>query len=283
MLATPEDVVLLAQGIDHAEGVCVGPRGEIYAGGEEGQLYRISPEGQMTQVAAAGGLLLGLALDCEGWVHACNQALACVQRIGPDGTVQVRSRGTAARPMEVPNFPVFDRAGNLYVSDSGDYWSPTGTGCVWVIRPDDSAELFHAGPFRVANGLAIDPTDTWLYVVQSTGPNVLRLRLDDPYGTCEEAFTLPPHTVPDGLAFADDGSLVIACYRPDIVYLGRPDGELEVLVEDLTAELISRPTNAALHDGKLYLANLGSRHLSVLDTYLRPAPLHRPCLGYGEA
>lgn len=36
-----QDVETFADGLDHPEGVTLGPDGKIYAGGEAGQLYRI--------------------------------------------------------------------------------------------------------------------------------------------------------------------------------------------------------------------------------------------------
>ena len=278
MLATPENVRTLGSGLDHPEGVCIDPAGTVYAGGELGQLYRITADGQQTQIASTGGFLLGLALDAEGSVHACDVGRKAVVRIDPDGSVHERSRGVPERLFEEPNYPAFDPQGNLYVSESGDYWNPEGTGAVMVIRPDNTTEMFHAGPLLFANGLAVDPTATWLYVVQSRGPNVARIALDRPNGPVESTHTLPVGTVPDGLVFAADGRLVITCYKPDIVYVGHPDGGVEVLVEDLTGELISRPTNGALYNGKLYLANIGGWHISVIETDMQPAGPFRPSL-----
>ena len=278
IMASHHTVTTLGQDLDHPEGICVAPDGTIYAGGEAGQVYRLTPGGTQTQIASTGGFLLGLALDGDGSLHACDIKRRAVLRITPDGTVTERSHGVPDWPMEVPNFPVFDAQGCLYVSDSGEYWHDRGTGRLYVIRPDDATEVFHAGPFRFANGLAIDPGGEWLYVAQSTAANVARIPLARPDGPIEVTHTLPQHSVPDGLAFAADGRLVISCYRPDVVYLGHPDGRVEVLVEDLTGELLNRPANTALHGGRLYLSNLGGWHLSVLDTDLHAAPLHRPSL-----
>jgi gluconolactonase len=278
MIATPQNVEILGKNLDHPEGVCVGPQGELYAGGEAGQLYCLTPEGDQREIASTGGFLLGLALDGTGSVHACDSGRCAVVRIDPDGTITERSRGAADRPMAVPNYPVFDSAGNLYVSDSGDYWEPNGTGCVWVVRPDDTTEMFHAGPFRFTNGLAIDSSGEWLYVIQSTAANVVRVPLNRPDGPIEIVYSLPSHTVPDGLAFATDGRLVISCYRPDAIYVGYPEGTVELWIEDLTAELLMRPTNVALHGGKLYIANLGGWHIAALETDMQSAPLHRPVL-----
>ena len=278
MILTPGNVSLVAQGLDHPECVCFGPDGTLFAGGEAGQLYRISPEGEATQVASTGGFLLGIAADGRGAIHACDTERRAVLRIDRDGTVTERSSGSPEHPFTLPNFPVFDARGNLYVSDSGDYWHEAGTGSVLVVRPDDTTETFHHGPFRFANGLAISPDQAWLYVAQSTAWNVVRIPLGRPDGPVEVTHTLPPHTVPDGLAFCDDGRLLIACYRPDIIYLGHPDGRVEVLIEDLTAELLCRPANVALGGGRLVIANLGGWHLTTMPTDLRPAPVHRPLL-----
>ena len=275
MIATPENATRIGD-LDHPECVCVGPDGTLYAGGEAGQVYVIPPGGQVRQIASTGGLLLGVALDGNGALHVCDAGRRAVFRVDSDGTVTERSRGTAAYPMTWPNYGVFDAAGNLYVSDSGEYSHPTGTGRVFVIRPDGTTELFHCGPFRFANGLAIDPTQAWLSIAQSTAANVVRIPLAHPNGPMEVTHVLPPYTVPDGLAFTDDGRLLIACYRPDVIYLGQPDGTVEVLVEDPTATLLSRPANVALHAGSLYVANLGGRHLTRMETALRPAPVHWP-------
>lgn len=277
MIATPENTTLIGK-LDHPECVCLAPDGTLYAGGTAGQVYVIPPGEQPRQIATTGGLLLGIALDGHGSLHVCDANRRAVFRVDSDGTLTERSVGTPEHPMTLPNYPVFDAAGNLYVSDSGDYNHPVGTGSVFVIRPDDTTEVFHPGPFRFANGLAIDPTQTWLSVAQSTAANVVRIPLSEPSGPVEVTHTLPPHTVPDGLAFTDDGRLLIACYRPDVIYLGRADGTIETLVEDLTAELLTRPANVALHDSFLYAANLGGWHLTRMATDLRPAPVHLPLL-----
>lgn len=279
MILTPENTQLIAHGLDHPECVCVDDEGTLYAGGEAGQLYRIDANGEHEEFANTGGFVLGIAIDGAGRVHACdigNKAVMCIE---PDGTVRKRSSGTTERPMQVPNYPVFDANGNLYVSDSGDFWERTqGTGCIYRIAPDDSTTLFHEGPFLFANGLAIDPEGDNLYVVQSTSPDVVRIPLAEANGEISVTHQLPEGTVPDGIAFTDDGRLVIACYKPDKVYLGLADGGVEDLCEDPSGELLNRPTNAAIHNGKIYLGNLGGWHITAIDTVLKPGPIHRPMM-----
>ena len=276
MDASPDNVTTLGGKLDHPESVFVNPDGTVFAGGEAGQVYRIDPSGEQHLVGSTGGNLLGLVVDGDGVVHCCDCEQAAVFAVAPDGSVRVRSRGTADRPMRFPNHPVFDAEGNLYVSDSGSYWQPDG--CIYRVRPDDSTELFHAGPLHYPNGIAIDPTQRWLYIGQSPAWNVVRIPLTEPDGPVELAFTLPDYTIPDGMWFAADGRLFVGCYRPDQVVACHPDGRVEVVIRDRTAELILAPTNVFPHAGKLYIANLGGYHISVVETDAQRGVVHQPSL-----
>lgn len=279
MQLTPANCRLLAEGLDHPECVAVGPDGNLYAGGEAGQVYQIDSQGDVRQLATTGGFILGLAVDGNNAVHVCDLGTSTIYRITSDGQVRPRCTGLGDEPLQTPNYPVFDAEGNLYVSESGDYWNKPGTGRILRITPDDQTELFHAGPFSFANGLAIDPTGQWLYIVQSTAANVVRTNLSARGSPIEEVVQLPTGTVPDGLAFAADGRLLIACYKPDGIYLASPEGGVELYAHDPTGELLSRPTNIALAEGMLYVANLGGWHLTAIESDLPPAPLHYPMLG----
>ena len=75
----------------------------------------------------------------------------------------------------------------------------------------------------------------------------------------------PTGTVPDGIAFATDGSVVIACYRPDVVLRWHPDRGLEVLGHDPEGTVLAAPTNAlfagpGLED--ILVPNIGRWHVT---------------------
>ena len=65
---------VLVDGVDHPEGVTIGPDGMAYAGGEAGQIYRIDVEQRTAeQISSTGtGLNAGLALDKAGNIYVCN-------------------------------------------------------------------------------------------------------------------------------------------------------------------------------------------------------------------
>lgn len=274
---TLDNCQLLGEGLDHPESVCVAPDGTLYAGGEAGQLYRITPSGEQHVIGSTGGFLLGVTLDGNGGMHACDIGNKALMHIASTGEVTCRTRAAGDRKFETPNHSVFLPDGRLLMSDSGDYWQQTtGTGYIALIAPDNGTSVFHPGPFRFANGVALHPSGEWLYIAQSTAANIVRIPLELPDGPIEVTHQLPAGTIPDGLAFAADGRLVIGCYKPDAILVGHPDGGVETLFEDPTGELLSRPTNIAIGNGKVYAANLGGWHITALDTDLTPAQLHLP-------
>lgn len=278
MLANLTDFTPFADGLDHPEGVVWGPDGYVYAGGEAGQIYRVDPEmGSYTEIANTGGFILGLAFDGSGNLYACDNGKDCVQKIAPDGTVSVYSAGNEARPMRVPNYPVFDAAGNLYVSDSGDHRAFNG--CLWRVRPGGAAEVVSTTVNAFPNGLAIHPDGNRLYVVLSNMPGVVRLTLTpDGVGEPEKVIELP-QTVPDGLAFDVDGNLYISLYTPARIYRLTPGGTLNVLVEDWECTRIATPTNIAFGGRDmqtLFIASLGRWHLTKGPMPIPGAKLNYP-------
>ena len=80
----------------------------------------------------------------------------------------------------------------------------------------------------------------------SINPRVARIKIeaDGRAGAAETVLELP-QTVPDGLAFDDEGTLYCSCYRPDRIYQ-YADGQLDVLADDYEGTAMAAPTNIAL-------------------------------------
>lgn len=275
-------ISILVDGLDHPEGVAWGPDGYLYAGGEAGQVYRIDTDsGDVTVIGSTGGFCLGLALDGRGTIYVCDLNRRAVLAVDASGSVRVVSQGTPERAMVSPNFPAFGPDSSLYVSDSGTW--PDGGGCVFRIAPDGTTSVWSDAVTGFANGLAVSPDCSYLYVVESVRPGVVRLpiRPDGSAGDPELVLTLP-ESVPDGLAFAEDGTLVVSCYRPDRVYTLSPGGDLEILADDPLGTLVAAPTNIAFgrtDRRSLFLASLGRWHIAEVRTSLMGAPLRYPECG----
>jgi gluconolactonase len=277
-LLSLKDVSILADGLDHPECVAWGPDGHVYAGGEAGQLYRITMNGEVAEIASTGGFILGVCLDGRGHIYACDLKKQAVMRIDRHATVSVYSDGTADRKMKTPNYALFDRAGNLYVSDSGDWHE--NNGCLFLVTPNGQTRIISTQLTAFPNGMALSPDSSYLYVVLSNLPGVVKLALekDGSVGPPQSVVELPG-IVPDGLAFDQEGSLYIACYTPDVIYRLSADGKLALLVEDRERTAIASPTNVAFAESDLstlVASNLCGFHLNKLKMQVPGAPLYYP-------
>lgn len=261
--------------LDHPEGVAVHPDGSVWAGGEEGQIYRIASDGSsVKEIARTGGFTLGIAFSPGAeWLAVCDLKQRCVWRLDLATLDLSRfSEGVDGR-FGIPNYPVFTRDGHLFVSDSGAFRQVIGR----VIRysPDGRGEVWHAGPFNFANGMAL--SSDALYVTCSFLPGVERVEIR-PDGSAGErsVFVELPQTVPDGLAFDVEGNLYVSCYAPNRIYRVTPEGKATVWIDDWEAHTLSNPTNIAFGGpgfDSLFTANLGRWHITRIDAGVRGAPL----------
>ncbi|MCX7344782.1 MAG: SMP-30/gluconolactonase/LRE family protein [Alphaproteobacteria bacterium] len=231
---------------DHPEAVAWGPDGRAYAGGEAGQLCRFSLDGKSCEEIARipGGFLLGLAHDAAGNTYACDDRSACVHRIAPDGSVSTYASGSEAQKMRVPNYPVFDDQGNLYVSDSGTWGNRDGF--IWKVAPGGKAAVWDRSSNGFTNGMCLSSDGKALYVAESSPPLVSRIEIgaDGKAGRRTVVVELP-RTVPDGLALDEAGNLYISLYNPNIIYRLSPDGTLATLYDDWEQLMLIAPTNIA--------------------------------------
>ena len=239
------ELVVLEHGLDHPEGVAIGPDGKVYAGGEAGQVYRIDVDANtMEEYANTGGFVLGLALDADGNCYACD--VERVVKVASDGTLSTYCSGNESQSMRVPNYPVFDESGNLYVSDSGEWGAEDGF--IWKIAPDGEAVVWDRQACGFTNGMCLGPDGKSLFVVESAPPLISRVLINDD-GTAGEREVLVqlPRNVPDGVAVDLQGNLYISLYNPNIIYrydLGKK--ALETLYEDWEQLVLIAPTNIAV-------------------------------------
>jgi gluconolactonase len=263
------DYQILATGFDHVEGVCWDPvRHCIWAGGEAGQVYRVELDGSVRIVTTIdGGVLLGLALDASGALYICDPGNHQVWTMDVD--LRVTSFGDT---IDYPNYPAFAPDGRLFVSDSGRF--AQASGAIVSIDVDGTTSRVPTRPLAFANGVAIDETTLW--VIESAAPCVSAMSLDG--GELERVIDLA-RCVPDGLAFDDDGGLLISCYQPNQLWRWTRDAGLELIFDEWTGELILSPTNVAFYGDeldRLVLASLCGHDIVTVALEHRGRAIRRP-------
>ena len=273
-------VETIQTGLDHPECVNFGPDGRLYAGGLAGQVYVLTPPGfGVRQLVNTGGMVLGVTVDANHNVYACDGVKHCVFRVRHGGELSVYCDRAPDGPTVQPNYGTFDVKGNYYFSDSGETWKPNGR--LIRVGRNGKSESVIGGNWHFPNGLAISPKDGSVLMIESTAGDIIRvpMRKDGSVGEPEIYLQFPGHAL-DGLAFAKSGNLYVSCYYPNRIYVVSPDRNVELLIEDTTGEILNQPTNVAFEPKgtRLFFANLGGQHIGALDVGESGARLYYPKL-----
>ena len=236
------------RGVDHPESIGIGPQGEAYTTGTGCQVYRIDLEkNTATLFACTQNRCLGQVVDAAGNLYAAETGLGAVVKITPEGQISTYATGPGGASFVCTNYPAFDRQGNIYLSDSGD-WSDQINGHLYKIPPGGGeAELWYPEPVNTPNAVALDAGEQYLYFVETFGSAIARvaIRPDGSAGAFERVVHMPRH-VPDGIAFDAAGRLWIACHRPDAIYVFDLETRLlELFAEDWKGEELRGPTDIA--------------------------------------
>lgn len=265
---------IFAEGLDHPEGLAFDTDGDLWAGGEQGQIYRISPKGKVKTVTTLGGFNLGLTFSARQELFVCNFKLGALLQIDRSGKV-IRSWDRVGQyRLRTPNFAVFDREGNCYFSDSGEF--NKNDGFLFVLRPNGKIEQLLSS-LSFPNGLSLSADERTLYIVQSTKDNVLAVPIQQP-GKCgrPRIHAAGLHNVPDGAALDAAGNLYVTCYASHNVYRVSPSGKVSLFAVDREGTMIASPTNAAFGGAnfdEMYFANLSRWHICRVRMGIKGQPL----------
>jgi len=261
-----ERFATLPDGVRFPEGLAVSTKtGDVFVGTFDfgpnpNKLLRFDKGGHLVaQKDFDGQPLLGLLFNAaDNKVYICNFGTQQIQRIradfnaatpvevvaampiigppaprnegNPDGSQDVITFGSAR---SAPNALVFDKAGNLFVSDSfqGAIFkiaaaaACTGSCVPTVVKHDGLLATAGFPPFG-ANGLAFSRDEKFLFVANTGDDRVLKLE------TSTTNLTVFAESIngADGLVMGDDGTLWVAANQADeIVGLnanGRPIAKL---------------------------------------------------------
>jgi gluconolactonase len=303
-----DDLETFGRGVLKSEGVVVDKDNNLFGGGRNGVIYQVDPDGRVSEVCTlpSGSMPNGLTMDRQGNLVYCDLGKKAVMKVTQGGQVSMIADRVGGVALTLPNFLTYDADGNLYVSNTTtldintahvELSNPEPKGALVRIRPDGTGEIVATGIY-FANGTAIDPKEEAVYVLESTRNDCLRIAIkkDGTWGS-PEIYSKGFPALPDGMAFAADGTLIVTL--PSLITAGRLAGDslmeqypvvpanqiIQVdtnggwsrLIDDASGQQLNFPTNCAfggrgLQD--LYFANLEGDHFSRLHTSWRGHPLY---------
>ncbi|MDR2380918.1 MAG: SMP-30/gluconolactonase/LRE family protein [Bifidobacteriaceae bacterium] len=255
--------------LDHPECLAFDPvDGTVWCGGEAGQIFQLDlMNGRIKQVDQnPGGFTLGMGFGRDRTLYWLDAVRRQVRRLavgaGTGAEVVIDGR-VGERDLVYPNALAFAADGTMYFSDSHD--GPPSGG-LYCLTPDAVPSLWHEGPFRFANGVALAPDESALYVAESDGRSIARVEIlpDGSAGPLTRPWSLG-RSVPDGLAFGPDGRLYVGCYYPSQILRLEPGGGVSLVIEDPFGGMLSNPANLVFHGTDAYVANLGRWHITRID------------------
>jgi gluconolactonase len=252
-----ESFDIFANYLDHPECCAFDRKGNLWAGGEAGQIYRIDSKGCAEEVTRLSGFCGGLAFSREDDLFVCSPGNGVV-RVTSDTRQEVFASEVAGRNLIEPNFPVFDRSGNLYVTNSGKWKGTLGR----LVRLDPKgARTEVAGGFGYANGLALAEDEGSIFMAESDSRKIYRIALGNGYSHADrvEVYAECPGTVPDGLCLDQEGNVYIASYGSHAIYRVDPARTVHLFAHDPNGMMLGGPTNLAFGGPDydwIYVANL---------------------------
>ena len=230
--------------------------GSLWSADARGGVMHIRPDGTQTLVAPQAGadftaarsdeerfttgtLPNGLAFARNGDILIANFGTDRLEVMTRGGELGVLADSIDGEPIGKVNFVLRDSKERLWITVSTRIKNWTT-----AIRPDirdGFVALYDEGRLRiVADGFAftnevrLDAAEEWLYVVETCGPCITRLRVG-PDGSLSgrEVFGPRDHgALIDGIAFDAHGNLWGTHVMTDRVFALTPEGELRIILDD---------------------------------------------------
>jgi len=239
--------------------------GTLWSADARGGVMRIQSDGTQTLIAqtpdphfdvaadARGSLLAGtlpngLAFARNGDILISNFGTDRLELMTRSGDSRVLADRIDGRPMGKVNFVLRDRRDRIWltISTRVNPWSDAINSTLadgYVCLIDDNGTRVVADGFKFTNEIRFDAAEEWLYVAETTGKRVTRLKVQ-PDGSLTHREIYGPADLGagliDGIAFDAFGNLWATMIFADRLVAITPEGELLQLLDDGDAQATAR-------------------------------------------
>jgi gluconolactonase len=244
--------------LQRPECILAEPDGTLWSADARGGVVRIGTDGSqkiITQRRSAhfedagseatrylhGTLPNGLAFARNGDFLISNFGTDCLELMSRDGTSRVLADDIDGQPIGKVNFVLRDSRDRIWITVSTRLknWMHAlrpDLADGYLARLDNGRFRIVADGFRFTNEIRFDANEEYLYVVETTGGRITRLRIDD-CGHVEARETFGPDSLgvgawPDGIAFDSAGNLWGTLVYSDKLFVLTPEGDLRILLDE---------------------------------------------------
>ncbi len=188
-----------------------------------------------------GTLPNGLAFDRDGNFLIANFGTDCLEVMLRDGTSRVLADRIDGQPVGKVNFVLRDSRDRIWITVSTRVknWMQalrTDLSDGYLARYENGTFRIVADGFRFTNEMRFDANEEYLYVVETAGGCITRLRIDERgHVTHREIFgptRLGKGAWPDGIAFDRAGNLWGTLVYSDKLFVITPQGDMRVLLDE---------------------------------------------------
>ena len=244
--------------LQRPECILAEPDGTLWSADARGGVVRLGPDGAQEivtqrrsehfQVAGSessryleGTLPNGLAFDRHGNFLISNFGTDCLELMSRDGTSRVLVDHIDGQPIGKVNFVLRDSRDRIWVTVSTRVknWMHalrTDLADGYLARYDRGTFRIVADGFRFTNEIRFDANEEFLYVVETTGGCITRLRIDEEARVVEREIFGPTRlgkgAWPDGIAFDSAGNLWGTLVYSDKLFVLTPKGDMRILLDE---------------------------------------------------
>lgn len=256
------DIRRVGRGLQRPECILAERDGSLWSADARGGVVHIRPDGSerlITQVLASGfaaaasdeerftvgTLPNGLAFAENGDIVISNFGTDRLEIMTREGDSRVLADKIDGQPIGKVNFVLRDSRGRLWLTISTRIknWMTAmrpdiADGYVALYDPQIGDLRMVADGFRFTNEIRLDAKEEWLYVAETCGPCITRLRVaDDGNLSDRQVFGPADHgALIDGIAFDAFGNLWGTHVMTDQIFALTPEGELRILLDDAPPE-----------------------------------------------
>ena len=188
-----------------------------------------------------GTLPNGLAFARNGDILISNFGTDCLELMSRDGASRVLADSIDGEPIGKVNFVLRDSRDRIWITVSTRIknWMHalrTDLADGYVARYENGTFHIVADGFHFTNEIRFDAREEFMYVVETTGGRITRLRVDE-RGNLRDREVFGPSTLgkgawPDGIAFDSYGNLWGTLVYSDKLFVLTPEGDMRVLLDE---------------------------------------------------